>query len=109
MTPKEINAAITSCKDRIKDLQNKPKFYMGKGKRERAIELENIKIEALEKQVPKKPKMQYGCTYLCPPDFGGEEFDEYGEIPHCPSCDRKLDENKYNCKCGQAIDWSEGE
>ena len=57
-----------------------------------------LAISALEKQVPEKPKMQYECTYLCPPDFGGEEFDEYGEIPHlhCPSC-------------GQAIDWSEVE
>ena len=68
-----------------------------------------LAISALEKQVPEKPKMQYECTYLCPPDFGGEEFDDYGEIPHCPSCGRKLDENKYNCKCGQAIDWSEEE
>ena len=104
MTPKEINAAITSCKDRIKDLQNKPKFYMGKGKRERAIELENIKREALEKQVPKKANI-WGDGY----SDGELVYDMYD----CPNCGKiyELDYQEYlHCpSCGQAIDWSEVE
>ena len=104
MTPKEINAAITSCKDRIKDLQNKPKFYMGKGKRERAIELENIKIEALEKQVPEKANI-WGDGY----SDGELVYDMYD----CPNCGKiyELDYQEYlHCpSCGQAIDWSEVE
>lgn len=43
----DIKAAITSCNDRIKMLESKPKHYYGKGKRKREVELEHIKIEAL--------------------------------------------------------------
>lgn len=101
MTPKEINAAITSCKDRIKDLQNKPKFYMGKGQRERAIELENIKIEALEKQVPKKPGKEGNYLIICP---------ECGSfLGHAIDCEDEAYQSSHCEGCGQAIDWSEGE
>ena len=45
MTRKE--AAIKSCEDRIKRLENAPVHYYGKRRRERAIELERVKIDAL--------------------------------------------------------------
>lgn len=65
--------------------------------------------EAVEKQIPKKPETRYGITYYCPPDCGGKEFDEYGDILICPSCRKDIEDDKYckHCKeCGQAIDWS---
>ena len=40
-------AAIKSCEDRIKHLENAPVHYYGKRRRTRAIELERVKIDAL--------------------------------------------------------------
>lgn len=40
-------AAIKSCEDRIKRLENAPVHYYGKRRRKRAIELERVKIDAL--------------------------------------------------------------
>ena len=59
-------------------------------------------IEALEKQLPKKPTIY------------GDGFDDNGEIIYdsydCPSCNcsYELDNDKYNhCpNCGQKLDWS---
>ena len=45
MTLKE--AAIISCEDRIRRLENAPKHHHGKRRRERAVELERVKIAAL--------------------------------------------------------------
>ena len=45
MTRKE--AAIKSCEDRIQHLENAPVHYYGKRQRERAIELERVKIDSL--------------------------------------------------------------
>lgn len=58
-------------------------------------------IEALEKQVERKPnKTRYNDGTLCCPDclwdgFGDETYDKK-LLSYCPSC-------------GQAIDWSEEE
>ena len=40
-------AAIKSCEDRIRHLESLPPYYYGKRQRERAIELEKVKIKAL--------------------------------------------------------------
>ena len=40
-------AAIKSCEDRIKHLKSAPTHHYGKRQRERAIELEKVKINAL--------------------------------------------------------------
>ena len=53
-------------------------------------------IEALEKQIPKKPI----------------EIDTYGEYYKCPICNKYIVDNfgcgyKFCRECGQAIDWSE--
>lgn len=45
MTREEI--AIKSCEDRIKHLKSAPPHHYGKRQRERAIELEKVKIKAL--------------------------------------------------------------
>ena len=53
-------------------------------------------IQALGKQVPKKPEMYIG-------DY---EFERW---PICPKCKGELHPNgeKFCSDCGQAIDWSE--
>ena len=40
-------AALKSCKDRLEHLENAPSHHYGKRQRQRAIELEKVKIEAL--------------------------------------------------------------
>lgn len=45
MTLKE--AAIISCEDKIRHLEKVPKHHYGKRRRERAVELERVKIAAL--------------------------------------------------------------
>lgn len=41
-------AALKSCKDRLEHLENAPSHHCGKRQRQRAIELEKVKIEALQ-------------------------------------------------------------
>ena len=61
---------------------------------------------AVGKMKPKKPVVKYGCTYRCPPDCGGAEFDEYGDVYHCPTCDREISYSLDDvCRCGQIINW----
>lgn len=50
-------------------------------------------ITALEKQIPKKPKM--------------DNDNGIYEVEVCPYCMRRLFPNDHHCKCGQALDWSE--
>ena len=51
----------------------------------------HIAIEALEKQIPKKPYWENG-------------------VWHCKSCGLYIFNDEYFCPvCGQAIDWSDGE
>ena len=49
-------------------------------------------ISALEKQIPKKPRI----------DYNGVIHKE-----HCPNCNRSLFPNEHHCECGQRIDWKE--
>ena len=55
----------------------------------------DLAIEALEKQMPKKP-------------YKDNENGVY-EKEHCPSCHRSLFPNDHHCECGQAIDWGDDE
>lgn len=52
-----------------------------------------LAVEALEKQIPKKPKL--------------DNDNGIYETEHCPNCNRKLFPNEHHCKCGQALDWSD--
>lgn len=54
-----------------------------------------IAEKALEKQIPRKPKM--------------DNDNGIYETEHCPLCNRKLFPNEHHCKCGQALDWSDTE
>ena len=60
-----------------------------------------LAIEALEKQIPKKPDV-YSDGYA----DGYEVWEE-----HCPNCEYDFDGHNpsYCPRCGQAIDWSEEE
>ena len=42
-----MEAALKSCKDRLEHLENAPSHHCGKRQRQRAIELEKVKTEAL--------------------------------------------------------------
>lgn len=70
----------------------------------------NIPHDKVVKVVTGKPvKMVYEQTYLCPPDCGGAEFDEYDYVAHCPSCNTELPElprPNYCAKCGQKLGWN---
>ena len=105
MTTRE--AALKSCKDRLEHLENAPSHHYGKRQRQRAIELEKVKIEALRpitrEQVEKVrgewididgkkvPVDKYGQPFgwaMC--SACGEYLtasDEYPCIGHfCPNC-----------------------
>ena len=59
-----------------------------------------IAVEAMEKQIPKKPK------YKAEDRFVKNHFTEY---PYCPVCKKEVVAGDIFCvMCGQAIDW-EGE
>ena len=53
----------------------------------------DMAIQALEKQIPKKP-------------YKDNENGVY-EKDYCPTCHRSLFPNDHHCECGQAIDWSD--
>ena len=105
MTNRE--AALKSCKDRLAHLENAPSHHCGKRQRQRAIELEKVKIEALRpvsrEQVEKMrgewididgekvPVDKYGQTFGWAMYSACGEYltasDEYPCIGHfCPNC-----------------------
>lgn len=53
----------------------------------------DMAIEALEKQILEKPKL--------------DNDNGIYETEHCPNCNRKLFPNEHHCRCGQALDWSD--
>lgn len=81
--------AIQSCKEKIKN-----HYERTRNKVSNAIRNEYTKIEALEKQIPKKP--------LC---ISGDY-----DAPICPECKQLVDDTELYCStCGQALDWSDAE
>lgn len=70
------------------------KVMILKGSGPELQEASRMAVEALEKQMPKKPKevVTDDNEYIC---------------SLCPVCNSDLHEEKYCAKCGQAIDWSE--
>ena len=95
MTNRE--AALKSCKDRLEHLENAPSHHCGKRQRQRAIELEKVKIEALRpitrEQVEKMRGkfFQAGIddvaqdTWRCSRCLA-QEFGNIQGINFCPSC-----------------------
>ena len=68
-------AALKSCKDRLEHLENAPSHHCGKRQRQRAIELEKVKIEAL------RPVSREQVEKVFPRcDFCKIELDDYPYI-----------------------------
>ena len=87
-------AAIKSCEDRIKHLESAPPHHYGKRQRERAIELEKVKINALRpigrEQVEKAEWIwSTGDVYTCSSCGEKTNVDECMGNPiynFCPFC-----------------------
>lgn len=62
-----------------------------------------VAVEALEKQILKKPLKKNPICYAKTKD--GQESYVYDY--HCPVCGTKLKVKEHHCPCGQALDWEE--
>ena len=87
MTTRE--AALKSCKDRLEHLEKAPSHHCGKRQRQRAIELEKVKIEALRpitrEQVERVWRGEWiDCSngWMC----SRCEHDNTYAKPFCPNC-----------------------
>ena len=87
MTTRE--AALKSCKDRLEHLEKAPSHHYGKRHRQRAIELEKVKIEALRpitrEQVERVWRGEWiDCSngWMC----SRCEHDNTYAKPFCPNC-----------------------
>lgn len=66
------------------------------GEVEEAVKLA---IEALEKQIPKKPEYKEEDRFV---------KNHFAWYAYCPQCGREIDTGDMHCtQCGQAIDWSD--
>ena len=63
MTSRE--AALKSCKDRLEHLENAPSHHCGQRQRQRAIELEKVKIEALRPVTRERVEMVWKPCKVC--------------------------------------------
>ena len=88
-------AAIKSCEDRIKHLENAPVHYYGKRRRKRAIELERVKIDALT------PPTQEQVNKAWRGEWEEERFNGELEGWQHKECGRHSKEKSMFCpKCG---------
>lgn len=99
MTVQEAYAELISIRNHIEDGYLTHLSYGGKADKqeEYTIKAYNVAINALEKQIPKKPI------------FESEQTSPFGvdDVPYCPSCRCDFPEVSYCEKCGQALDWSD--
>ena len=91
-----MEAALKSCKDRLEHLEKAPSHHCGKRQRQRAIELEKVKIEALRpitREQVEKVRGEWigmtdddGCTWYecsrCEYDLDNVEDPNH----FCPAC-----------------------
>lgn len=91
LTEVKLKRAIQSCRNKIKH-----HYEHTNHKKSNAIKNELTKIEALKKQIPKKPILD--TIYLS----GLEWF-------RCPRCNHNnIEKNDNFChNCGQALEWSD--
>lgn len=116
MDEKKFREAIELIKQEIQILEDLGEVgSIIEEKKKKHIELYNTAIEALEKQLPKKPK-QSGVTTK---DGVFHPINGTGGVPYdlCPNCEENLctdgilGRNKKYMKyceiCGQRLDWTE--
>lgn len=89
----EINAKREMIKHNKAFFQKQDNSYL-----ESDIEVYCTAIEALEKQIPKKPNDISSV-------FDNNEY--FGDIGKCPCCNAVVDDGIMVCDCGQKIKWSE--
>ena len=104
MTNRE--AALKSCKDRLEHLENAPSHHYGKRQRQRAIELEKVKIEALRPITREQVEKVWRGEWVGAPSVGvydtvcskcgycpGIRFWSSDFCPHCgaPMTDKAVD------------------
>ena len=96
MTNRE--AALKSCKDRLEHLENAPSHHYGKRQRQRAIELEKVKIEAL------RPITREQVERVWRGEWEEERFAGEHEGWQHRECGRHSTEKTKWCpKCGKAM------
>ena len=98
MTKRE--AALKSCKDRLEHLENAPSHHCGKRQRQRAIELEKVKIEALRPITREQVERVWRGEWIdC--DGGKVPVDKYGQPfgwAMCSACGEYLTaSDEYPC------------
>ena len=92
-------AALKSCKDRLAHLENAPPHHCGKRQRQRAIELEKVKIEAL-RPITREQVQKVRGEWI---DIDGEkvQVDKYGQPfgwAKCSACGEYLTaSDEYPC------------
>ena len=64
-----------------------------------------LAINALEKQIPKKPVKKNPICYSRAIDG----VEKYAYDYHCPNCGVNVNKETHHCPCGQALDWSDTE
>lgn len=104
MNKKKVREAIELIKSKIRILEKLKNYGSAiEERKKKHIGLYNTAIEALEKQLPKKPNFE-GDGYA--PD-GTFVYDTW-KCPNCGECyEVDYDDYDYCPKCGQKIDWSE--
>ena len=82
-------AALKSCKDRLKHLENAPSHHCGKRQRQRAIELEKVKIAALRPVTREQAEKVWRGEWIdCSNGWMCSrcEHDNTYAKPFCPNC-----------------------
>ena len=104
MDEKKVREAIELIKSKIHILEKLENYGSAiEERKKKHIGLYNTAIEALEKQLPKKPNFE-GDGYA---PNGTFVYDTW-ECPNCGECyEVDYDDYDYCPKCGQKIDWSE--
>lgn len=93
-------AAIKSCEDRIKHLERAPTHHYGKRQRERAIELEKVKIKALRPVSREQVERMRGEWMF--PIFGDQQDanDPRCQCSKCGSIETPLARHRFCPACG---------
>lgn len=93
-------AAIKSCEDRIKHLKSAPTHHYGKRQRERAIELEKVKIKALRPVSREQVERMRGEWMF--PIFGDQQDanDPRCQCSKCGSIETPLARHRFCPACG---------
>ena len=103
MDEKKVREAIELIKSKIRILEKLENYgsAIEERKKEKHIGLYNTAIEALEKQLAKKP-IEVNDAYT--PKIG--EF----RVAKCPNCGHEVSDRFDVClDCGQKLDWTEQE